>query len=75
MSLDYIFWGLVECIDNTELFKMLLELNQLDFVVKGGVLGYSADDIFSLILEKKKLNVKFKETWFRGLSDWFSIER
>lgn len=66
---------LIECSDKDVLIKTLLELNQLGFIFAGGTSGYSAGDIFSLILEKRGLSVKFKEIWSRRPGDWYIIER
>ena len=66
---------LIECADNGELVKKLLELNRLGFIFKGGNSGYSAGDVFALLLEKRGLSVKFKEIWSRAPGDWFIIER
>ncbi|MBK7448200.1 MAG: hypothetical protein IPJ47_01760 [Anaerolineales bacterium] len=66
---------LIECADSGELVKKLIELHQLGFIFKGGNSGYSAGDMFALLLEKRGLSVKFKEIWSRGPGDWFIIER
>lgn len=66
---------LIECADSDELVKKLVELNRLGFIFKGGSSGYSAGDMFALLLEKSGLSVKFKEIWSRGPGNWFIIER
>lgn len=66
---------LIECADEDELIKTLQELNRLGFIFEGGHSGYSAADMFELLLEKKKLSDQFKEVQWRGPGDWFIIER
>lgn len=69
-----LFW-VIECDDKDVLIKTLLELNRLGFLFVGGHVGYSAADIFALLLEKKGLNKEYKEVRWRGPGDWFIIER
>ena len=71
---DKLIW-LIQCADRDVLIKTLQELNHLGFLFVGGNSGYSAVDTFTLLLNEKNLNVKFKEVWWRSPSDWFIIER
>jgi hypothetical protein len=66
---------LIECADDDEFIKTLQELNRLGFLFEGGPAGYPAADVFALLLEEKKLSIKFKEIRWRGPGDWFIIER
>lgn len=71
---DKLVW-LIECADEDELIGKLQELNRLGFIFEGGHSGYPPSDVFSLLLEKRNLSVKFKEVRWRGPGDWFIIER
>ncbi len=66
---------LIECSDEEDLIQTLQELNHLGFIFEGAPTGYPAADMFAFLLERKKLNAKFKEIRWRGPGDWFITER
>ncbi len=66
---------MIECADEDALIKTLQELNRLGFLFVGSPSGWPAADVFGDLLEKKKLDDKFKEVQWRGPGDWLIIER
>jgi len=61
--------------DDADLAKKLYELNNLGFLFVGEPGGWPPAEIFKKLREKKLTEGNFKEVRWRGLGDWFIIER
>lgn len=66
---------LIECVNEEDVIKTLLELNRLGFLFTGGPAGYPAADVFEFLLERNNLTANFREVRWRGPGDWYIIER